>query len=880
MAKKKILQDNEGQIWPITVADCVYLTDGSKTVKKYIDDALSGKADSSHTHTVLSVKSDNWKDSASLPSTYDRGETLFFSNNPSSNKFNGLTYGMVQTLKEYGSGPAAWQFLYPYNAADDKFYVRNAQYNTDSWRGWAEVYTSLNKPTPAAIGAAPAEHGTHLTIGTGASNAAAGNHTHNYAGSSSAGGAATSANKVNTNLAIKLNGGTTEGTNLFTFNGSAAKTVNITPSSIGAAAAEHGTHLSLGTTSSTAYRGDYGNTAYQHSLAAHAPSNAQKNSDITKAEIEAKLTGAITSHTHDYAPSSHNHSTVNKTFITTPIYNPNNGVLIDFNTNIKSGIMAIIKLYGNSYSSNPPIEAIYQFYDYADGNLMEPSGAAISGPAITLKVFNVDGKLKAWFQQPRDFCTFRLEVTYGNNSSTPNITLTNAAEPTTDIIQTLTINPDRVYSAAYKPTPENIGALSLSGGQMNGPIKFVASAIPSTDATVPTQLAYGMLSSYGNLKILGNTDNSSDPAPDGEYVHIAAGCGLDPESWDGIRVYNTYATCFGGTINTTYEIWMDLTSLDENTWYPVYCKNGIPKNIGMSRIKCSVQLDSGSKPSWSTHEQGFTAILDLMTIGGGWGTADAHCIILNHQAKWCEGNPIGYQNLNNSSAPCFYLRGGGKYRLSTDYRNSGWQIVTTETTINGETMKPYSYNPGLNRWRGGIYADIYGTIGSTLELANNISLCGKNTSGTNIDLMGVDSNNQIYIGWNNQAHINVHNGTTFKNGTIINTGYGNFLISTYGDPFRLEFVPESNGAWDWNNKCYMDNTGQFYASKKLNVAGHRITPYSEYGISIIRPDGQEFSGLEVKELWIGPYSGSTYKFVVSPSAPSGPSYGTVWIQNN
>ena len=67
----------------------------------------------------------------------------------------------------------------------------------------------------------------------------------------------------------------------------------------GKADKSHGTHLSLGTTSSTAFRGDYGNTAYNHSQAAHAPSNAQKNSDITKAEIEAKLTGSITSHNHD-----------------------------------------------------------------------------------------------------------------------------------------------------------------------------------------------------------------------------------------------------------------------------------------------------------------------------------------------------------------------------------------------------------------------------------------------------------------------------------------------------------------------------------------------------------------------------------------------------
>ena len=111
--------------------------------------------------------------------------------------------------------------------------------------------------TPSSIGAAASSHGTHLTIGTGASNAAAGNHTHSYAGSSSAGGAATSANKVNTNLVIKLNSGSTEGTNLFTFNGSTAKTINITPSAIGAAASSHGTHLTIGTGASNAAAGNH-----------------------------------------------------------------------------------------------------------------------------------------------------------------------------------------------------------------------------------------------------------------------------------------------------------------------------------------------------------------------------------------------------------------------------------------------------------------------------------------------------------------------------------------------------------------------------------------------------------------------------------------------
>lgn len=85
-------------------------------------------------------------------------------------------------------------------------------------------------------------------------------------------------------------------------------TVHITASERNAWNAK--SNLALGTTSSTAFRGDQGLIAYNHSQVAHAPANAQKNSDITKAEIEAKLTGAITSHTHDYATSNHNHNGV------------------------------------------------------------------------------------------------------------------------------------------------------------------------------------------------------------------------------------------------------------------------------------------------------------------------------------------------------------------------------------------------------------------------------------------------------------------------------------------------------------------------------------------------------------------------------------------
>ena len=84
--------------------------------------------------------------------------------------------------------------------------------------------------------------------------------------------------------------------------------------------AKGSSNLALGETSSTAYRGDRGKTAYDHSQVAHAPSNAQKNSDITKAEIEAKLTGAISTHTHAYVGTSGNETIDGtKTFSTIPV---------------------------------------------------------------------------------------------------------------------------------------------------------------------------------------------------------------------------------------------------------------------------------------------------------------------------------------------------------------------------------------------------------------------------------------------------------------------------------------------------------------------------------------------------------------------------------
>lgn len=88
--------------------------------------------------------------------------------------------------------------------------------------------------------------------------------------------------------------------------------------------------LQLGETPTTAYRGDRGKAGYDHSQSPHAPTNAQKNSDITKEEIEAKLTGAITTHSHAGAALTLEEVTTNTTIANGKLYLANSSSNINF----------------------------------------------------------------------------------------------------------------------------------------------------------------------------------------------------------------------------------------------------------------------------------------------------------------------------------------------------------------------------------------------------------------------------------------------------------------------------------------------------------------------------------------------------------------------
>ncbi len=113
---------------------------------------------------LLSVQERNWKQATDLPSTYPQGITVFMSTNPPGELFNGIPHCTVHTIKSY-TNMACIQFVYPYNSYEDRFFFREAIYNTDAWRPWYEVITSKN------IGLQSVNYATSSGSATSASSA-------------------------------------------------------------------------------------------------------------------------------------------------------------------------------------------------------------------------------------------------------------------------------------------------------------------------------------------------------------------------------------------------------------------------------------------------------------------------------------------------------------------------------------------------------------------------------------------------------------------------------------------------------------------------------------------------------------------------------------
>lgn len=152
---------------------------------------------------------------------------------------------------------------------------------------------------------------------------------------------------------------------------------------------------------------------------------------------------------------------------------------------------------------------------------------------------------------------------------------------------------------------------------------------------------------------------------------------------------------------------IDTSGLDENTWYPVTIAAGERMNI---RVEVLVSLDSGTKPSWSTHERGFSTRKIWEFAPYAWGVnRDSKTTIYLSDFLHTDIDPVrGLGNLSHFDTCYVFVRGGGKYHFYASHEAK--VILHTDTYAPGDqSVSPTTETPA------GIVANI-----ATKEYADNI----------------------------------------------------------------------------------------------------------------------------------------------------------------
>lgn len=279
------------------------------------------------------------------------------------------------------------------------------------------------------------------------------------------------------------------------------------------------------------------------------------------------------------------------------------------------------------------------------------------------------------------------------------------------------------------------------GVNQSGEVQFFDSAGHSlaykSDLSSYLPLTGGSLT--GNLNVSGSSDTSlyTHGNASGSHIGFRDQSGNTTYGYIGVKNDNLpyfYANNSSKRIALTsdrvamasehynkYEV--DLSTGDVNVFYPV---TGTPLNnyyVGYVHMTVFVVLNSGTVPSWSTHERGFSVFLDILNEAQGWGATWGTGICLANDFGWCgDVSPCGYSQMTNSSTPVFWCRGGGKYFIYSDHPMA-WSVRTSTYTVSGQSVSPRSTNPGVSLSK---VPDIMANITGKANALSNTSAIGSN----------------------------------------------------------------------------------------------------------------------------------------------------------
>lgn len=223
-------------------------------------------------------------------------------------------------------------------------------------------------------------------------------------------------------------------------------------------------------------------------------------------------------------------------------------------------------------------------------------------------------------------------------------------------------------------------------------------------------------------KIITNGNGTKYLSDNGTYKEVQGGSADIESLKQYVNDSFSSARSFGYMMGLTE---IDASGLDENTWYPVTIAAGERMNI---RVEVLVALDSGTKPSWSTHERGFSVRKIWEFAPYAWGV-NSRSILAVHLSDFNLANtdPVrGLSTLSNYDTCYVYVRGGGKYHF---YASHGARVILhTDTYAPGsgsQSISPTTEIPDLIREID------YSNYGKVIDVPNGSYLTlDKNVTGT------------------------------------------------------------------------------------------------------------------------------------------------------
>lgn len=318
---------------------------------------------------------------------------------------------------------------------------------------------------------------------------------------------------------------------------------------------------------------------------------------------------------------------------------------------------------------------------------------------IDTSISNVQNNLNAHINNrtnPHRVTKEQIGLDQVDNTSDANKPISNATQTAlngkfsaTDgnaLKQTIEDMPNLVVTEGSVSHKNNNISLSLRQQDLKDPVNtdsILLTFNPATDSTAGIILP----SDKSKIdKIITNGNGTKYLSDNGTYKEVQGGS-ADIES---LKQYVNDSISSARSVGYMMQLTeIDASGLDENTWYPVTIAAGARMCI---RAEVLVALDSGTKPSWSTHERGFSTRKIWEFAPSTWGI-NAVSDIKVYLSDFAHTNldPVRGLDFLNHFVTCFvFVRGGGKYHF---YTSHGAQVILHTSTYKPSEASEQSVSP-------------------------------------------------------------------------------------------------------------------------------------------------------------------------------------------